>query len=113
MIELKLSANIRKELKRLSKKYRSLPDDFETFIKELCANPYMGVDLGNGIHKVRMAVGSKNKGKSGGARVITDTTAIINIEEGCIILLYIYDKSERDNLSDKEIQKLRQAIETE
>lgn len=113
MIKLKLSASIKKELKRLSKKYRSLPDDFEIFVKELCANPYMGTDLGNGIHKVRMAISSKNKGKSGGARVITDTTAIISIEEGSIILLYIYDKSERESISDKEIEKLKQAIDTE
>lgn len=111
MIELKLSADIKKELKRLSKKYRSLPNDFEAFTKELCANPYMGVDLGNGIHKVRIAISSKNKGKSGGARIITDTTAIISIEEGVIILLYIYDKSERDNITDKEIEQLVKANE--
>ena len=31
----------------------------------------MGKDLGNGVRKIRMAVKSKGKGKSGGMRVIT------------------------------------------
>jgi len=57
--------------KRLSKKYRSLIEDLKQFKKELLQNPTMGVDLGDGARKVRMAVSSKNKGKSGGARVIT------------------------------------------
>ena len=32
-----------------------------------------GVDLGGGLHKIRMSIASKGKGKSGGARVITLT----------------------------------------
>ena len=54
----------------------------------------MRTDLGDGIHKVRVAISSKNKGKSGGARIITDITAILSLEKGVITLLYIYDKSE-------------------
>ena len=73
----------------------------------------MGIDLGNGIRKVRISISSKNKGKSGGARVITDTTAIVSIDNGTIVLLYIYDKNERDSISDKEIMQLRLAVERE
>ena len=54
----------------------------------------MRTDLGDGIHKVRVAISSKNKGKSGGARIITNTTAILSLEKGVITLLYIYDKSQ-------------------
>ena len=69
----------------------------------------MRTDLGDGIHKVRVAISSKNKGKSGGARIITDITAILSLEKGVITLLYIYDKSERGNISDKEIDELKKS----
>jgi mRNA-degrading endonuclease RelE of RelBE toxin-antitoxin system len=92
--------------KRLSKKYRSLIDDLETFKKELLKNPAMGEDLGNNTRKVRMAVTSKNKGKSGGARVIT-CTALVDIKNAEIYLLTIYDKGEQDTIPEKEIEQLK------
>lgn len=65
----------------------------------------MGVDLGGGLQKIRMNITSKNRGKSGGARVITYTT-IIAVQEQQIVLLTIYDKSEYSSISDKELKKL-------
>lgn len=94
-----------KKLKKLAKKYKSIKSDLQTLVDELVQNPAMGVDLGQGIHKVRMAITDKGKGKSHGARVITYTT-IINIEEGVITLLSIYDKAEQDTITDKEILSL-------
>lgn len=94
-----------KKLKKLAKKYKSLKSDLQELIKELLQNPSTGADLGNGIHKVRMAISDKGKGKSHGARVITHT-AIISIEEGVITLLAIYDKAEQDTITDKEIANL-------
>ena len=52
-----------------------------------------------------MNITSKNRGKSGGARVITYTT-IIAVQEQQIVLLTIYDKSEYSSISDKELKKL-------
>lgn len=69
---------------------------------ELAKNPYQGADLGHGLRKVRMAISAKGKGKSGGARVITLILAYSE-EESEIGLLYIYDKSEQENLTDKEL----------
>ena len=43
-----------------------------------------------------MAIGSKNKGKSHGARVITYTYTV-NDTEGIINLIYIYDKEESES----------------
>lgn len=60
-----------KELKRLAKKYPSLKKDLQILQEELMRNPFAGTDLGSGIRKIRMAIGSKNKGKSHGARVIS------------------------------------------
>lgn len=98
-----------RQLKKLTKKYKSLNKDFEDFISELRRSPAIGVDLGKGIRKVRMAISDKGKGKSHGARVITHT-AIISVEEGIITLLAIYDKAEQDTISDKEIVRLIQEL---
>lgn len=101
-----------KKFKKLAKKYKSLKKDLTTFISELSQNPTAGVDLGNGIHKVRMAISDKGKGKSHGARVIT-YTAIVNVEEGVITLLTIYDKAEQDTISNQEISILLKELESE
>ena len=49
-----------------------------------------------------MAISSKGKGKSGGARVIT-LTVLISETDTNIVLLTIYDKSECENLTDKAL----------
>ena len=98
-----------KNLKRLSKKYRSIKQDYANFIKELHHNPNSGVEIGVGLRKVRMAIGSKGKGKSHGARVIT-YTIILSVDEGEINLLTIYDKAERENISRKEIEEIMKGV---
>ena len=77
--------------------------DLTILAAELMQNPDMGTDLGNGLHKVRMSIASKGKGKRGGARVIT-LIATLSKEEKEIGLHFIYDKSERENITDKELQ---------
>ena len=62
--------------RRLAKKYKSLKDDLRTFQQEIMQNPLMGIDLGRGVRKIRMAITSKGKGKSGGARVLTLTVLV-------------------------------------
>lgn len=106
-MECKITASksFNKELKRLGKRYASLADDYETLLHDLKQNPALGTDLGRGLRKVRMRISSKGKGKSGGARVIT-FTVIASVDKTTINLLYIYDKSERENISPKEIDAL-------
>jgi len=96
-----------RNVKALLKKYRSLKTDLITFQKELLKSPTMGDDLGDNIRKVRMAIASKNKGKRGGARVIT-CTMLIDIENTKIYLLAIYDKGEQESISKQEIQQLKE-----
>ncbi len=90
-----------RELKRLKKRYPSLKEDYECFLTELKANPYMGVALGKDFRKVRFSIKSKGKGKSGGARVITHV--VVKIEEANITLVTIYDKSSQETISEKEL----------
>lgn len=82
-----------------------MKEDFKCFLEELKVDPFIGTDLGHNVRKIRMAIQSKNKGKSGGARVITHNV-IIQTDGVNVTLLTIYDKSEQESISDKEIQKL-------
>jgi len=100
--EISVSKAFAKEIKRLSKKYKSLKKDYSNLLDRLYANPSEGVDLGNGLRKVRMAISDKNKGKSHGARIIT-FTVYVDEQNGVINLLYIYDKEERSSISKEEI----------
>lgn len=97
-----------RQFKRLSKKYKSLVNDIIVLRNELIENPDQGTNLGNGVHKLRMAITSKGKGKSGGARVLTLNILIEDSPESelHITFLTIYDKSEISNISDTYIQEL-------
>lgn len=90
-----------KELKHLAKKYPSVKKDFAGLIEKLQDDPRMGTPIGNDCYKIRMAIRSKSQGKSGGARIITH----VWITETSIFLLSIYDKSETENISDKDLQE--------
>lgn len=93
------------ELKQLAKRYPSMRDDYETFLKELRENPLMGTKLGKKLRKVRFAIASKGKGKSGGARVITHTV-LVATDGADITLVTIYDKSAQESISNKELRLL-------
>ncbi len=95
-----------KEFKRLFKKYHSLKHDILTLADEISANPNAGIDLGQGFYKYRLAIQSKGKGKRGGARVIS-MNVIVSENDTEIGFLFIYDKSERANVTDSEIIALK------
>lgn len=99
---VKVSDQFEKELKKLSKKYPSIKREFIELVEGLQINPQQGIPLGNNCYKIRLAISSKGKGKSGGARIIS----YIQIDEKTVLLLSIYSKSEKDTISDKEILAL-------
>ncbi|MCX6207878.1 MAG: type II toxin-antitoxin system RelE/ParE family toxin [Bacteroidetes bacterium] len=100
--KIELSYNFKKEAKRLIKKYPSLKTELTVLFTELEENPTTGTPLGNDIYKIRLAIASKNKGKSGGARVLS----FVKVTATTVLLFSIYSKGEVDNLSDKEIKEL-------
>ena len=91
-----------KQLKKLLKKYPSLKQDISSFLDDLEQNPIQGTELGRNCYKIRLKISSKNKGKSGGARIVTN---VIIVKE-TVFLLAIYDKTEQETLSDKELKNL-------
>ncbi|MBK7554860.1 MAG: type II toxin-antitoxin system RelE/ParE family toxin [Flavobacteriales bacterium] len=100
--EVKYSPVFERAIKRLAKKYPSVRKDLAALIEELSETPFVGSPLGKDCYKVRMAIRSKGKGRSGGARVITCVKVVRNV----VILLTVYDKSEVDTISDKELERL-------
>lgn len=92
----------KKHAKSIAKKHRSLKSDLEKLIASLQEDPLQGEPLGKDCYKVRMAISSKGKGKSGGSRVIT----CVKIVEQTAYLLTIYDKSDKESISDKELDEL-------
>ena len=98
-----------KELKALSKKYKSLKDDVKKLQEEFVANPNLGISLGDGLRKIRLNITSKNTGKSGGARVISHELLIevgTTDETKSVAFISIYDKSEYDTADLDIIKKI-------
>ena len=95
-----------RQAKRLSKKYPSLRNDLAVLLKTLSEQPGQGKPLGNNFFKIRLAISSKGKGKSGGARVIT----FIKVVKSTIFLVSIYDKSEKSTITDKELNQIIKLI---
>jgi len=95
-----------RKAKRLQKKYVSLANEIVELREELRTNPTKGTPIGHSCYKIRLAIKSKGKGKSGGARVIT----YYYIHGSTVYLLSIYDKAEQENISDEKIVELLQGI---
>lgn len=102
MIKVELSHNFRKEAKQLIKKYRSLGVEIAQLINQLSENPFEGEALGRDCYKIRIAIASKGKGKSGGGRIISCVK--VTVEK--VILLSIYDKSEQEDIGDNFLKQL-------
>ena len=114
---MKVTVNITKSFssaaKPLLKKYHSFSKDLLALEKELLSTPKLGTPLGYDAYKIRLKIASKRKGKSGGGRVITfvetylvGVTEKISDEEVVVNLLTVYDKSDTENITDKELKEL-------
>jgi mRNA-degrading endonuclease RelE of RelBE toxin-antitoxin system len=103
------SDKFKKEAKRLIRKFPSLKEELRELSVTLSEHPETGKPLGKDTYKIRLAIKSKSKGKSGGTRVIT----YLVTENEEIYLLYIYDKSEYDNVNDKLLQQIIVGLEND
>jgi len=65
-------------------------------------NPQQGKAIGRNCYKIRLSIALKGRGKSGGARVIT----YVALTDQTVYLLAIYDKSEQDSLTNRELNEL-------
>ena len=104
--KVETTPSFEKQAKKLAKKYPSLKSDLLQLTESLETNPAQGTLLGNNFYKIRLAIKSKAKGKSGGTRVIT----FVKIINQIVYLASIYDKSEQATISDKELEWLAEII---
>jgi mRNA-degrading endonuclease RelE of RelBE toxin-antitoxin system len=103
------SDRFKKEAKRLIKKFPSLKQELADLSNTLTNDPETGTPLGNDTYKIRLAIKSKGKGKSGGGRVIT----YVVTDDKEVYLLTIYDKSEFDSIDDKILRTIIASLNLE
>jgi len=106
-MRIKISDDFKVAYKRLKRRHRSLEADFEALLTSLLENPEQGVELIDGVRKIRLAISSKGRGKSGGARVIIR----VRIVEDELQLIYIYDKSDIGNIADDFLRDILRRME--
>ena len=92
----------KKSLKKLSKNYKNIEKDIDNFLNSIKSKNDLGIELKSNIFKARIKNSDKNKGKSAGYRLIS----YLAIVKNQLQLLYIYDKSKIENLTENEIDKL-------
>lgn len=102
---ISVSGDFAKEAKRLAKKYPSFKQDYKDFLKSIQENPLQGDEITKNIRKVRMAIRSKGKGKSGGARVITLSILTKDLN-GNVVLLLIYDKEDASTVNVNVVKEM-------
>ncbi|GAB4019453.1 type II toxin-antitoxin system RelE family toxin [Spirosoma koreense] len=100
--KIEVTDKFERDVRKLAKKHKSLLADLILFRDQLKSNPTQGTPLGKDCYKIRLAISSKGKGKRGGGRVIT----CVKIINQTIYLLALYDKAQRDTISDNELDDM-------
>lgn len=91
-----------KAVKKLQKRFKNIENDCNKFIDTIKTTDNLGTDLGGGVYKVRIANSDKQTGKSSGYRLIS----YLKLIDNTLYLMYIYDKSDLDTVSEKQIDTL-------
>jgi mRNA-degrading endonuclease RelE of RelBE toxin-antitoxin system len=107
MYSVRSAISFERDAKKLLKKYASLRNELMELGNELVENPTLGIPLGRDCYKIKIGIKSKGKGSRGGARVIT----YVVTENEEVILLTIYDKKEKSNLTLNELDELLEDFE--
>ena len=98
---IEYSDSFLKEAKKLSKKFKLIKPDLQDAVDEIKSKNDLGVYLGFNLFKKRVKNTSIPTGKSGGFRII-----IYKQVENKIVLISIYSKTEKENLSDEELSDI-------
>ena len=97
-MDILYSNEFKKSAKKLTKGYKSFKRDLQLFISSLEDNTKQGVEVAQGLYKIRIKNSDNNKGKSAGYRIVT-----YSIIEDEVFLVDIYSKSEMENIADEAI----------
>ena len=103
-MQIEVTARFKRDLRILAKKYRRIRQDIQPIINRLETGNLLGdrvAGVGYTIFKLRIKNSDVQKGKSGGYRIIY----YLQTKEK-IILVTIYSKSEREDITAKEIKQI-------
>jgi mRNA-degrading endonuclease RelE of RelBE toxin-antitoxin system len=103
-INLVFTDRFKRDIRRLSKRYRSIRNDLQSLIEELESGGLPGDQISGidpTVFKVRVKNSSIQKGKSGDYRVIYYSKT-----NDQIVLLTIYSKSDQSNIDSSEIREI-------
>lgn len=103
-----LTNSFKRSIKRLKKRYRHVKDDVRLAIKALLVTPELGILITFEARKLRVRNSDLKKGKSGGYRLLY---FVSEEPEPTIYLLLLYAKSDKDNVTQQELQELLEEIE--
>lgn len=101
----------KRQLKRLSRKYRQIKKDVSPIIEALQAGEMVGdqiIGAAYTLYKVRASNSDSQRGKSGGYRVIY----YLKTETRCI-LVTIYSKSDQANITAQTLNRIINELETD
>ena len=109
-MDVEYSEAFKRQLKRLSRRYRQIIKDIKPIVDALIADEIPGDKITGTtytLYKVRAKNSDSKRGKSGGYRIIyylkTDTKCI---------LITLYSKSDQGDITASELSRLLADIET-
>jgi mRNA-degrading endonuclease RelE of RelBE toxin-antitoxin system len=107
-----LTRSFKRSVKRLEKRFRHVKDDVRIAIQVLLQSPKLGVVIpgASGIRKVRVRNTDLPKGKSGGYRLLY---YVGDQPAPTIHLLLLYAKSDREDVTRRELQQLLDELAAE
>jgi len=100
-VTISYSDTFKRQLKRLSRKYRHIRTDIQPFIEQLDAGDTPGDQIqgtGYTVYKARLANTDARRGKSGGYRIIYYLK-----QQDDILLVTLYSKTEQDDIDADEV----------
>ena len=103
---IRYSDTFKRQLKRLSRKYRRVRSDLQPFIEQLEAGQTPGDQIqgtGHTVYKVRIANTDAQRGKSGGYRVIYYMK-----QQDDILLITLYSKTEQADIGTDDVIRIIQ-----
>jgi len=102
--EVQFSNPFKRSVRRLRRKYRRIQADLEPAIEALLLHPDLGTVIPGtpAVRKLRVPSSDMRRGKRGGFRLLYRVVA----DRRLIVLLFVYAKPEREDLSRKEIERI-------
>ena len=106
------TSSFKNSVKDLEQRFARVKEDARIAIEVLLQEPKLGVVIpsGGGIRKLRVRNSDQGRGKSGGYRLLY---YVEDQQQQALYVLLLYAKSDRDDVTRKELQDLLDAVESE